>query len=165
MPVVDREFAEVVAASPVSAEGGTAGQRPGTSIDRACTSGLMVIATAAKQIVVDSMAIAVGGGVESISLVRACYQAAPRARDQILLERTPALYKSMRGALRGNTRGAGQVCAAVAAADRADADCVHACSLAQENLSAKMFIPFIGQSQFKRIIFGFVIISFRNNRR
>ena len=54
---------------------------PGMSIDRACASGLMAIATAAKQIVVDGMSIAVGGGVESISLVRACYQAAPRTRD------------------------------------------------------------------------------------
>lgn len=43
---------------------------PGMSIDRQCSSGLMAIATAAKQIVVDNMDICVGGGVESISLVQ-----------------------------------------------------------------------------------------------
>jgi acetyl-CoA C-acetyltransferase len=42
----------------------------GMSLDRQCASGLMAIATAAKQIIVDNMDIAVGGGVESISLVQ-----------------------------------------------------------------------------------------------
>jgi acetyl-CoA C-acetyltransferase len=42
----------------------------GQSIDRQCASGLMAIATAAKQIIVDRMDIAVAGGVESISLVQ-----------------------------------------------------------------------------------------------
>ncbi|MBI0474037.1 acetyl-CoA C-acyltransferase [Sphingomonas sp. MA1305] len=43
---------------------------PGMSLDRQCASGLMAIATAAKQIVQDGMDIAVGGGVESISMVQ-----------------------------------------------------------------------------------------------
>ena len=42
----------------------------GMSVDRQCASGLMAIATAAKQIVSDGMEIAIGGGVESISLVQ-----------------------------------------------------------------------------------------------
>lgn len=42
----------------------------GMSIDRQCASGLMAIATAAKQIIVDGMDIAIGGGVESISMVQ-----------------------------------------------------------------------------------------------
>ena len=42
----------------------------GTSIDRQCASGLMAIATAAKQIIVDRMDVMVAGGVESISLVQ-----------------------------------------------------------------------------------------------
>ncbi|MCB2088058.1 MAG: acetyl-CoA C-acyltransferase [Sphingomonadaceae bacterium] len=42
---------------------------PGMSIDRQCASGLMTIATAAKQIIVDRMDICVAGGVESISKV------------------------------------------------------------------------------------------------
>ncbi|MDV3455604.1 acetyl-CoA C-acyltransferase [Sphingomonas sp. HF-S4] len=42
----------------------------GMSVDRQCASGLMAIATAAKQIITDNMAVAIGGGVESISLVQ-----------------------------------------------------------------------------------------------
>ena len=42
----------------------------GMSIDRQCASGMMAIATAAKQIVHDRMDICVAGGVESISLVQ-----------------------------------------------------------------------------------------------
>lgn len=40
------------------------------SLDRQCASGLMAVATAAKQVVVDRMDICVAGGVESISLVQ-----------------------------------------------------------------------------------------------
>ena len=43
---------------------------PGMTIDRQCSSGLMTIATAAKQIIVDRMDVIVAGGVESISLVQ-----------------------------------------------------------------------------------------------
>ncbi|VWX50284.1 acetyl-CoA C-acyltransferase [Novosphingobium sp. 9U] len=42
----------------------------GMTIDRQCSSGLMAIATAAKQIIVDRMDIVLAGGVESISLVQ-----------------------------------------------------------------------------------------------
>lgn len=42
----------------------------GMSLDRQCASGLMAIATAAKQVVVDGMDVTIGGGVESISLVQ-----------------------------------------------------------------------------------------------
>ncbi len=42
---------------------------PGMSIDRQCSSGLMTIATAAKQIIVDRQDICVAGGIESISKV------------------------------------------------------------------------------------------------
>lgn len=42
----------------------------GMSLDRQCASGLMAIATAAKQVIVDRMDIVVAGGVESISLVQ-----------------------------------------------------------------------------------------------
>ncbi len=43
---------------------------PGMSVDRQCASGLMAIATAAKQVIVDNMDIVVGGGAESISMVQ-----------------------------------------------------------------------------------------------
>ncbi len=42
----------------------------GFSVERQCSSGLMAIATAAKQVIVDRMDIVVAGGVESISLVQ-----------------------------------------------------------------------------------------------
>jgi acetyl-CoA C-acetyltransferase/acetyl-CoA acyltransferase len=42
----------------------------GMTIDRQCSSGLMSIATAAKQVIVDNMDIVAGGGQESISLVQ-----------------------------------------------------------------------------------------------
>ncbi len=42
----------------------------GQSMDRQCGSGLMAIATAAKQVIVDGMNIVVGGGQESISMVQ-----------------------------------------------------------------------------------------------
>ena len=42
----------------------------GLSIDRQCASGLVAIATAAKQVIVDRMDVCVAGGVESISLVQ-----------------------------------------------------------------------------------------------
>ena len=42
----------------------------GMSIDRQCASGLMAIATAAKQVITDRMDVVIGGGVDSISLVQ-----------------------------------------------------------------------------------------------
>ena len=42
----------------------------GQTIDRQCASGLMAIATAAKQIIVDGMQVTVGAGQEHISLVQ-----------------------------------------------------------------------------------------------
>ena len=42
----------------------------GYTIDRQCSSGLMAIATAAKQVIVDRMDVVVAGGVESISMVQ-----------------------------------------------------------------------------------------------
>jgi acetyl-CoA C-acetyltransferase len=67
----------------------------GMSIDRQCASGLMAIATAAKEIVVDGLEIAVAGGVESISLVQNEHYNSWRARDPWLVEHVPGLYMSM----------------------------------------------------------------------
>jgi acetyl-CoA C-acetyltransferase len=68
---------------------------PGMSIDRQCSSGLMAIATAAKQIVIDGMQIAVGGGVESISLVQNDKYNLFRAADPWLLKNIPQIYMTM----------------------------------------------------------------------
>jgi acetyl-CoA C-acetyltransferase len=67
----------------------------GMTVDRQCSSGLMAIATAAKQIVHDSMTIAVGGGVESISLVQNEKRNQFRAQDPWLVEHQPDLYMTM----------------------------------------------------------------------
>ena len=68
---------------------------PGMSIDRQCASGLMAIATAAKEIVHDGLQIAVGGGVESISLVQNDKRNEYRAQDPWLVEQRPDLYMTM----------------------------------------------------------------------
>ena len=65
----------------------------GMTIDRQCSSGLMAIATASKQIVVDRMAVVVAGGVESISMVQT-----PAMRvdpDQELVAMVPDVYMPM----------------------------------------------------------------------
>jgi acetyl-CoA C-acetyltransferase len=67
----------------------------GMSMDRQCASGMMAIATAAKQVVHDGMQIAVGGGVESISLVQNQNMRTDRARDPWIQEHIPSLYMSM----------------------------------------------------------------------
>ena len=67
----------------------------GMTVDRQCSSGLMAIATAAKQIVDDGMTTVVGGGLESISLVQNEHANRYRARDPELWERIPALYMAM----------------------------------------------------------------------
>jgi acetyl-CoA C-acetyltransferase len=67
----------------------------GMTIDRQCSSGLMAIATAAKEIVYDGMTIAVGGGLESISLVQNDKRNQFRAQDPWLVEHRPDLYMTM----------------------------------------------------------------------
>jgi acetyl-CoA C-acetyltransferase len=67
----------------------------GMTIDRQCSSGLMAIATAAKEIVHDGMTIAVGGGLESISLVQNDKRNQFRAQDPWLVEQQPDLYMTM----------------------------------------------------------------------
>src|SRR5919112_181477 len=68
---------------------------PGMSLDRQCSSGLMAIATAAKQVIADGMQVAVGGGLESISLVQNDKMNRHRTRDPWLVEHVPQLYMSM----------------------------------------------------------------------
>ncbi|HEY5652292.1 MAG TPA: acetyl-CoA C-acyltransferase [Acidimicrobiia bacterium] len=65
------------------------------SIDRQCSSGLMAVATAAKQIVMDQAPIAVAGGLESISLVQNEHMNRFRAVDPAVIEAHPAAYMPM----------------------------------------------------------------------
>ena len=67
----------------------------GMSMDRQCASGLMAIATAAKEIIFDGMSVTVGGGLESISLVQNDKANGFRRADPKLVETIPALYMSM----------------------------------------------------------------------
>ena len=67
----------------------------GMSVDRQCASGLMAIATAAKQIVDDGMEIAIGGGVESISLVQNDHANNYRAQDPWLVANVGDIYMPM----------------------------------------------------------------------
>ncbi len=68
---------------------------PGMSIDRQCSSGLMAVATAAKQVIVDGHDIVVGGGVDSISLVQNEHLNLHRGMDPALLEIQPHAYMPM----------------------------------------------------------------------
>jgi acetyl-CoA C-acetyltransferase len=65
------------------------------TIDRQCSSGLMAIATAAKQVVSDGMQVDVGGEVESISLVQSGHQNSYRAADPWLVVHLPSIYVPM----------------------------------------------------------------------
>ncbi len=67
----------------------------GMSLDRQCASGLMAIATAAKEIITDGLAVAVGGGLESISLVQNDKVNRFRGQDPWLVEHVPAIYMTM----------------------------------------------------------------------
>lgn len=80
-------FAAIAAGLPIATGGMT--------IDRACSSGLMAIATAAKQIVADGMDIVVGGGAESISLVQNEHMNMFRYRDPAVARRLPSMYLTM----------------------------------------------------------------------
>jgi len=67
----------------------------GMTIDRQCSSGMMAIATAAKQVIHDNMPIVIGGGVESISLVQNEHYNRYRGSDDIVLAAAPDIYMSM----------------------------------------------------------------------
>ncbi|RDI53821.1 acetyl-CoA C-acyltransferase [Microvirga subterranea] len=68
---------------------------PGVTIDRMCSSGLMAVATAAKQIMVDGMDTVVAGGVESISLTQNKHKNTYRARSETVVAHWPHMYMTM----------------------------------------------------------------------
>ncbi len=67
----------------------------GMSIDRQCSSGMMAIATAAKQIINDGVPIAIGGGIESISLVQNNHMNTYRSQDPNVLNIAEHAYMPM----------------------------------------------------------------------
>lgn len=68
--------------------GGLPATAAAQTIDRQCASGLMAIATAAKQIAVDGMGVVVAGGQENISAVQARYF------DWVMAEKDPAVTRA-----------------------------------------------------------------------
>lgn len=68
---------------------------PGMSIDRMCSSGLMAVSIAAKQIIVDGMETIVAGGVESISLTQNKHKNSYRSRSQAVTSQWPHMYMTM----------------------------------------------------------------------
>ena len=65
----------------------------GQTIDRQCSSGMMAIGMAAKQIISDGMDVAIGGGVESISMNQTGDMFA--IPSQWALANKPSLYMAM----------------------------------------------------------------------
>jgi len=68
---------------------------PGMTIDRMCSSGLMAVATAAKQIMLDGMDVVLAGGIESISLTQNKHKNSFRSRSEAVLANWPHMYITM----------------------------------------------------------------------
>tara|TARA_R110001592_G_scaffold357416_1_gene660699 strand:+ start:298270 stop:299448 length:1179 start_codon:yes stop_codon:yes gene_type:complete len=67
----------------------------GMTIDRQCSSGLMAVATAAKQVMYDGMDCVVGGGLDSISLVQNEHMNVHRMVDEGLMAIEPNYFMPM----------------------------------------------------------------------
>ncbi len=67
----------------------------GMTLDRQCSSGLMAVATAAKQIMHDGQDVAIGGGLESISLVQNEHMNLHRMVDDELMAMAPNIFMPM----------------------------------------------------------------------
>ncbi|MEP4196211.1 MAG: acetyl-CoA C-acyltransferase [Aliishimia sp.] len=65
----------------------------GMSLDRQCASGMMAIATAAKQVVLDGMDVVIGGGVDSISMVQTAEMRV--GADPWIKANKPEMYMTM----------------------------------------------------------------------
>jgi acetyl-CoA C-acetyltransferase len=68
----------------------------GQTMDRQCASGLMAVATAAKQVIVDGMDVVVAGGQENISAVQTLYMEwVAREKDPAVIARAEHAYMPM----------------------------------------------------------------------
>ncbi|MDD1135658.1 acetyl-CoA C-acyltransferase [Pseudomonas shahriarae] len=66
------------------------------TLDRQCSSGLMAIATAAKQIMVDGMDVVAAGGQENISGIQQAYfQWVAQEQDSAVIQTVPSAYMPM----------------------------------------------------------------------
>ena len=67
----------------------------GTTINRFCSSGLQAIAMAAQQVMTEATPVAIGSGVESISLVQMGGMNTKNITEEHLMQVKPALWMSM----------------------------------------------------------------------
>ncbi|MDP4987974.1 MAG: acetyl-CoA C-acyltransferase [Porticoccaceae bacterium] len=67
----------------------------GMTIDRQCSSGLMSIATGAKQIMFDGAPVVLAGGCESISLIQNEHFNTYRVADPLAMKHAPAIHMPM----------------------------------------------------------------------
>ena len=68
----------------------------GQTMDRQCASGLMAIATAAKQVIVDGMDVVVAGGHENITAVQDAYMGwVAKEKDARVVQHAPNAYMPM----------------------------------------------------------------------
>jgi len=67
----------------------------GMTIDRQCSSGLMAIATGAKQIIHDGSPVILAGGCESISLIQNEHFNAHRVADPLAMKHAPLIHMPM----------------------------------------------------------------------
>jgi acetyl-CoA C-acetyltransferase len=68
----------------------------GQTMDRQCASGLMAIATAAKQVIVDGMDVVVAGGHENITAVQDAYMGwVAKEKDPRVIQHAPNAYMPM----------------------------------------------------------------------
>jgi len=74
---------------------GLAVSTAGTTVDRQCSSGLQAIAIASNRVVMDGLPIAVGGGLESISLVQNEHVNRYRGAEDWLAANKPEIYMAM----------------------------------------------------------------------
>jgi acetyl-CoA C-acetyltransferase len=75
--------------------GGLPDSVPGMAIDRMCSSGLVSIASAAKGIMAGELDVAIGGGLESISLTQNEHKNSYRSISKAVVEAMPTAYIQM----------------------------------------------------------------------
>lgn len=67
----------------------------GATIDRQCSSGLNAIAIATRSVQLDGVPIAIGGGLESVSLVQNEHMNSFHRQDRWLMQHKPDIYMAM----------------------------------------------------------------------
>ena len=67
----------------------------GVTVNRFCSSGMQTIAMAAQRVIVDNVPVAIGGGLESISLVQNDHANKHNIHEDWILNNKPELYMSM----------------------------------------------------------------------